>query len=200
MRITNKSFSRYNQCMLPDLKEIKYRRKRFSLTQSDLARLTGVSQSLVAKIESEQTIPSYENAKKIFDNLERLENEHVVKAEDIMTRKIVSVKKKTNVKKAISLMGKNSISQLPVIEESQCVGNVNEKTLLEKFDSFENISGMDAGDVMGEALPTVSGNTPITLIQQMLGYSSAVLVAEKGKIRGIISKSDLLEAVAKRKD
>ncbi len=185
--------------MLPDLKEIRLRRKRFNLTQSDLASITGVSQSLIAKIESQQTIPSYLNAKKLFDTLNKLEQENVVKASDIQSRKIISVKREDPVKKAITLMGKNSVSQLPVIENKSCVGNVSEKSLLEKIISFEDISDTKVANVMDEALPTLPGNTPITLLSQMLNYSQAVLVTENGKICGIISKSDLLEAVAKKR-
>ncbi len=185
--------------MLPDLNEIKIRRKMFSLTQNDLAEMSSVSQSLIAKIESQQTIPSYANAKKLFDTLERLEQENIVNAGDIMTEKAIYVKRDDRVKKAISLMSKGSISQLPVFDNKRCVGAVSEKGLLEKFASIENVSEALVEDVMGEALPTVSSSTPITLLNHMLNYSSAVLVTKNGKTCGIISKSDLLQAVVKKR-
>jgi len=50
----------------PPLSYIKKMRKKFGLTQAKLAKMAGVSQSLIAKIESEKIDPSYKIAKKIF--------------------------------------------------------------------------------------------------------------------------------------
>lgn len=51
------------------LEEIKQIRKKYNLTQSDLAKRSGVSQSLIAKIEAGRIDPTYSNAQKIFNAL-----------------------------------------------------------------------------------------------------------------------------------
>ena len=51
--------------MLPELEEIKKKRKLFGMTQADLAAECGVSQSLIAKLESGKIVPAYGKAKKI---------------------------------------------------------------------------------------------------------------------------------------
>lgn len=187
--------------MLPGLSEIKAKRKQFDLTQSDLARTANVSQSLIAKIESEKIIPSYANAKKIFDSLERLNLESELKAKDIMTQKIISAHESDSVKKAIRLMEDHATSQLPVLVEGKSIGTISEKTILTKLGEIKNadISKIEVKTIMDDSMPTIQENTPLNLISQMLNYNIALLVSEKGKIKGIITKSDLLKAMIKAK-
>src|SRR6266478_2623122 len=57
--------------MLPQLDEIPKKRKALGLTQSKLAQLAGVSQSIIAKIESGTVDPSYSIAKRLVEALEK---------------------------------------------------------------------------------------------------------------------------------
>jgi len=59
--------------MLPSLEEISRKRRILGLTQNELAKLAGVSQSLIAKMESRKTNPSYTKVKAILDVLNKLE-------------------------------------------------------------------------------------------------------------------------------
>ena len=102
--------------MLPSLEEIKKRRKVLGLTQTQLAKEAGVSQSLIAKLEVGKLEPTYTNAKKIFFVLDKLENKSSKKAKDIMSNKIIKIESKDQVRNAIKLMKKNNISQLPVFD------------------------------------------------------------------------------------
>ena len=52
--------------ILPEIKIIKRKRKEFGLTQKQLSKESGVSQSLIAKIEAEKAQASYEKMKKIL--------------------------------------------------------------------------------------------------------------------------------------
>ena len=58
--------------MPAELNEIKIIRKKYGLTQSKLANIANVSQSLIAKIESGRIDPTYSNAQKIFSALDTL--------------------------------------------------------------------------------------------------------------------------------
>ena len=66
--------------MLPDVKEIKRRRKALGLTQKKLAMLAGVSQSVVAKIESGNVAPSYSIVKRLFDVFEEMSKQGAIKS------------------------------------------------------------------------------------------------------------------------
>jgi len=73
-----------NPGMIPSLSEIRKRRKALGLTQSGLARRAGVSQSLIAKVESGRLDPAYGKARKIFETLDAEAGGKGRKASDIM--------------------------------------------------------------------------------------------------------------------
>ena len=85
-----------------ELEEIREIRKKFGLTQSELAKRAGVSQSLIAKIESGRIDPTYTKTKKIFAALSDLEKKEEIKAEQLMTNKIISISPSTSIKEAIA--------------------------------------------------------------------------------------------------
>jgi predicted transcriptional regulator len=181
--------------MFPDSRVVRIRRRQLGLTQSALAREAGVSQSLIAKLESEKIEPSYSNMKKVFSALNRLEQTTSVKASELMTKKIFSVTENDSIKKAVSLMASKKVSQLPVFKGPTSIGAITEKAISQKTAEGANLKGLKVKDLMEEALPVVSFDTPVKPIASLLNYSPAVLVAKKGKIIGIISKSDLLKII-----
>ena len=93
------------------------------MTQSELANRSGVSQSLIAKVESGRIDPTYTKTQKIFKALSELEKKEEIKAGQIMNPKIVSVASNEPVKEAISKMKKFQISQVPVIDVLQACGH-----------------------------------------------------------------------------
>ena len=64
--------------MIPDIKEIKHNRMLLGLTQKDLASKTGISQSIIAKIESNKVSPSYEIIKRFMQD-GRLDEQDMLK-------------------------------------------------------------------------------------------------------------------------
>lgn len=188
--------------MLPGLNEIKYRRKQLNLTQLQLAELSGVSQSLIAKIESNQTIPGYENAKRLFDCLEKTSETHKVTAKDFLQSKVFTIQAGDTVQKAVRIMEKNGFSQIPVLEKEQVIGTVSEKGILQKIESgwsAKKMAETRASEIMEGALPQIPLDTPFKLVAGMLEHSQAVIMTQKGRIKGIISKSDLLKSVLDKK-
>ena len=185
--------------MLPDMNEIKARRVSAGLTQSRLAELSGVSQSLIAKIESGNIEPSYQRAKRLFDCLTRLKTGKEKQAKDVMTRPVRFVKADESLKKAIKALESHGLSQLPVLGGGKQVGSISEKSILAKINSTPGIDveKTRAEEAMEEALPTIQPNTPISVISQLLNFNAAILVVEKGKSTGIITKSNLLEQMLK---
>ena len=182
--------------MLPNLEEIKRRRKVLGLTQTQLAKESGVSQSLIAKLEVGKLEPTYSNAKKIFFVLDKLENKTSKKAKDLMTPKIIKIDQKDIVKNAIKLIKKNNISQIPVFDSDAVVGSISEKTILDKIAQGDDIKLLEKekiGTVMDNPLPTINIDTPLTSVVSLLQHNQALLVLTKNKIAGIITKSDLLK-------
>lgn len=172
-----------------ELDEIKKVRKKLGLTQTELANRAGVSQSLIAKIESGRIDPTYTKTKKIFVALADLEKKEEIKAEQLMTVKIISVSPSDSVKEAISKMKKFQISQMPVVDDHKLIGLVSESTILE---AMLNSKVSQIKEVMQEAPPILSKATSIQVVSSLLRHFPMVVVAEEGKLVGLITKSDLL--------
>src|SRR3989337_4131762 len=79
------------ESMFPPLEEIANRRRQLNLKQAELAKLAGVSQSLIAKLESGKIDTSYKKVKTIFDTLDRLEVKTKIQAGKVLHPRIVSV-------------------------------------------------------------------------------------------------------------
>jgi len=186
--------------MLPELSEIKARRKQLGMTQGELAELAKVSQSLIAKIENNAIMPTYDRVKRIFDVLSAAQRRKTVLAKDVMKKKVLFVSAKIPVKKAVALMRKNAVSQIPVIEREKVIGTLSEKEILhqmEEAQDWQEFGKRYVQDVMQEAMPLVQENLPHQVISSLLDYHPAVLVGSRGKIKGIITKSDLLDMLGK---
>src|SRR3989344_9147462 len=182
--------------MLPQIEEIKRKRKGLNITQFKLAKLVGVSQSLIAKLESGRLDPSYSNAEKIFAALEKLEVSDSKKVKNVMNGKVYKVEISDTVKAAINLMKKNGISQLPVFDGKNNVGSISEKTILDKLaagESMDSLVGNKVEEMMDGPFPTVDEDLPVKAAAQLLQYSQGLLVLRKGRFVGFVTKADLLK-------
>jgi predicted transcriptional regulator len=184
--------------MLHGLSEIKRLRKQHNLTQSQLAKLSGISQSLIAKVESGKTDASYTKIQKIFEVLENIGKNNELKAEDIMTARIFSIDKNAPVNDAIRKMKAHSISQLPVTEKEKIVGLVTENDIITKVAEGKSSAELIVRDVMEDAPPTISGRTPLSAVTELLRHVPLVLVSEGGKMKGLITKADVLNRIYRK--
>jgi predicted transcriptional regulator len=180
--------------MSEDLKKIKKMRQKLGITQAELAKLAGVSQSIITKIENAKIEPSYSIARKILITLEQeIAGKHdQIKAKDVCSKKIISIQLDQTIDKALNLMVKNAISQMPVFKENVLVGSVSEELFIKKYDKIKN-KNVKIQNIMDEALPTIPEDTNITLVNEMLKIYPAILVVKNGKTIGIISKTDILQ-------
>lgn len=186
--------------MLSDLGEIQKRRRSLGLSQKRLASYAGVSQSLIAKIEGGKIDPSYRNVKKIFEALEKEtgKQKRTIFAREISNKKVIGVDKKNPVRRAIELMRKYEISQLPVYDKNTPVGSITEKVITNHIAQRKDpkkLSKIPIEKMMEEGLPQISEDAPVGVVVPLLQYSPAVLTIKKGMTTGIITKADLLKTI-----
>lgn len=181
--------------MFPTLEDIAKRRRQLGLKQSELAKMAGVSQSLIAKLEAGAIDSSYTKVRTIFDVLERLEFKTKIQAEKILHNEVFSVQKSAPISEVVRMMKEHGYSQIPVFDGKQSVGSISERAILRQILSgkdLEDISRLPTKDIMEEAFPQINEDAPLSLITSLLQSYSAVLVCRKGEIVGIITKADLL--------
>jgi len=183
------------------LSEVKAMRTRLGLTQAQLAELAGVTQAYIAKIEAGAADPRVSTLEKISKALElATAMEKRATVGQIMTSPIVAVKSKDRVDKAIQFMKSHDISQLPVLDKEVPIGSISESTVVHKIASGENMNRLlkrNVGEIMENSLPTVSKDAEIDVVYQLLKHEPAIIVAEHGKVIGIVTKADLFKLAGK---
>ena len=170
----------------PSLESISRRRKLLGKTQHAFAKLVGVSQSMIAKIESGKAEPSYKLATEIFEKLDELESSDTKKAEDVMSRDVVVLKGSDTVGYASSIVRDKAISQFPVLMDNGTIRSIrtNDMVGMEK--------DIKVGMLVKEGFPTVGPDTPLSIVIDLLRLNQAVIVMQEGKIAGIITAEDLI--------
>jgi predicted transcriptional regulator len=175
--------------MIHDLTQIRKIRKKLGLTQSQLSKQANVSQSLIAKIEAGRLDPTFSKAMKIFNTLTEISKHSGIKAKDVMTKKIITAKPDESITDVIRVMKRYNISQMPVMDDNNCTGVISESLILDAL--IEN-KGKKVKDIMSEVPPIITSDTSLDLISQMLKFYQLVLVGERGRIKGILTKSDII--------
>lgn len=169
-------------------KLLKKMREEAGITQESLAELVGISQAHVAKIENEKVNPTLSTVNKIISVLK---SNQTLKCNKFVTKKIIHVNPKDSVNYSAKLMKENNISQIPVIGKGICVGSMSDKIIVRNLDKITNSTRVK--DFMSEPFPTINCGENIEVVKTLLEYHQAVLIVDKGKIIGILTKSDLLD-------
>ncbi len=180
--------------------EIRAMRTKLGLTQAQLAELAGVTQAYIAKIEAGAADPRVSTLEKILKALERATAEKHISVEEIMTSPIVRVRPGDKVEKAVRLMGSYKISQLPALDGETQVGSISETALMRKITAGEDMSKLvrrSVEEVMENPFPTVSKDTDVDTIYRLLEHSPAILVVDRGRATGIVTKADILKLVSR---
>jgi len=181
--------------------EIKRKRKVLDLTQKKLANLAEISQAALARIEKspKEYNPSYSAIYQISTALDNFSKKPKGKgledrtAEEIMHRKVVSIKPNETLHKAIELMKGKSFSQLPVIDKDIVIGTIYEKKVASVAFEGKNSKQVIAREIIEAPLLQIDKSTPLIKAKSILEHWPAVLVTEKNKIVGIVTVYDLLK-------
>ncbi len=171
------------------LSEIKVLRKKFGLTQAQLAKASGVSQSMIAKVEASLLDPSFSIATRLFSVLDQMSEHSEKKASDLMHRKILFASPETAIKDVVELMRKHGISQLPVMKNHAVIGMISEGAIL---DALLAKKAKKIGEIMQDAPPIINAGTPAPVVHQLLRHAPVLIVQESGKFVGVITKADVI--------
>jgi predicted transcriptional regulator len=176
--------------------EIRAMRTKLGLTQVQLAELGGVTQAYIAKIEAGTVDPKVSTLEKILKALEKATHEKRVTADQIMKSPIIAVSPEDKIEKAIRLMESYNVSQLPVIYGTAQVGSISEATLIRKISDGEDMFRLVRSNVEGimdGPFPTIGIDADVDTVYHLLGHAPAVLVIDRGKPVGIVTKADILK-------
>lgn len=146
-------------------------------------------------------------------------------AQDIMTAEVVTVGPNTTVREIAALLLERRISATPVVDTTgKLLGIVSEGDLMRRQDigtagarswwldlvsspearasDYVKLHGATASDVMTPSVATVSPDTPIGKIAEILEkrHIKRVPVVADGKLLGIVSRADLLRALVAQKE
>jgi len=179
-----------------EIEEIKRKRKKLGVTQKKLAELVGVSQPLIARIESGDIDPKLSLVKKIFEVLDSLEGKKV-NAGSVMNPNVMHATPEQSLREVIEIMLKHGISQMPVVELGRILGTITENSIVKIIlnKGIESTEKMKVKDCMDNPLPAVSSDESMEYVCKMLVNNPAVLVVENGKMEGIITKHDIMKSI-----
>jgi len=112
---------------------------------------------------------------------------------------MVSTAPGASVRQALGLMSLHDISQLPVMDGSNCVGSVSEHVLSVRGLEDSKVLERTVADVMDAPFPMVDAGMPADAAAKLLGRNNpALLVRDHGTVQGIITRSDLLQFLMAR--
>ncbi|MBA3745936.1 MAG: cystathionine beta-synthase [Solirubrobacterales bacterium] len=128
---------------------------------------------------------------------------------DVLARKqadsdippLVTVGAHDKVAEAIALLNKHRVSQLPVVsahDSSAVIGSISERGLLKHVVEDPALLGSRVVDMMSAPFPAVAASDLIQeAVALLAGDREALLVTLDGRASGILTRADLLEALAR---
>jgi len=127
----------------------------------------------------------------------------MLKAKDIMTENVVSVKKDTPIYEALELLAKYNITGIPVVREDMIlVGVLSEKDVLRLFYAHEGEEEGTVNDFMTQPAVHFDEKESLLDICDCLtnNYFRRVPVTSEGKLVGIISRKDIIDYILRLRD
>ncbi len=179
---------------LPTPEDLKKMRLELSLTQHDLATRAGVSQPLIARIESGDVDPRLSTLRKIFNAFDAARKERI-EVRNIMHSPVIHTNSDSSIEEAARIMEEHGFSQMPVIDSGVPVGSLSTDQIVRSMtdQDLKKVSHLLVRNVMGESFPTVSPATDANTVSRILEQHPAVLVLEKGKVVGVTTTHDIMK-------
>ena len=127
---------------------------------------------------------------------------------DVLARKreagemppLVTVQTHYRVRDAVALLHEHRVSQLPVVsahDPATVVGAIGERGLLKRAAEDPSLLDAEIVEVMEPPFPAVSTDDPVReAVELLVGDQQALLVTRDGRAEGLVTRTDLLEALA----
>jgi cystathionine beta-synthase len=140
----------------------------------------------------------------LLDRPEAIRVEEVLATKEGPLPALVTVGAHDKVRQAVDLLQEHGISQAPVVREpgtdvSGFVGSIRDRELLDRIFRDPDSLQADVAEVMAPPIPLVEWDDPIESAFAQLESGPAVLVAKSGQVLGVLTRSDLLEFLAHRR-
>jgi cystathionine beta-synthase len=114
---------------------------------------------------------------------------------------LVTVEPQFRVRDAVSLLHQHRVSQLPVVsahDPSTIVGAIGERGLLRHAAEDPALLDAQIVEVMEPPFAAVSSQDPVReAVALLVGDQQALLVTDDGRAAGLVTRTDLLEALAR---
>ena len=113
---------------------------------------------------------------------------------------LVTVEPHFRVRDAVALLHEHRVSQLPVVsahDPATIVGAIGERGLLRHAAEDPSLLDAEIVDVMEPPFAAVSSQDPVReAVELLAGEQQALLVTHDGRATGLVTRTDLLEALA----
>ena len=97
------------------------------------------------------------------------------------------------VKRAVELMREFQISQIPVVDDGELVGSVNEVAVMQLIYDRSDIVHAEVREVMGQPFPVLAEDAEVEQAYKALSLGhSAVVVEKAGTPVGVLTKMDII--------
>ena len=111
--------------------------------------------------------------------------------------KLIYLLPENSLQQAIETFRKHGISQLPVFENGQMVGAVQEITIMRALRHEGTPSTVELRGIMARPMPQVDSGVSLEEVYRLLlAGNTAVVVTRDGRLAGLITRSDLMEYYA----
>ena len=113
---------------------------------------------------------------------------------------LITVQPQFRVRDAVALLHEHRVSQLPVVsahDPGTIVGAIGERGLLRHAAEDPALLDAQIMDVMEAPFRAVSSQDPVReAVELLAGEQQALLVTDDGRAAGLVTRTDLLEALA----
>ncbi|NLO77313.1 MAG: helix-turn-helix domain-containing protein, partial [Methanomicrobiales archaeon] len=150
---------------IPTSDEIRGKRIKAGLTQSDVAERAGFSQSMIARIEAGTVDPRASTLRRIIAILNESETSQTT-AGDIMTMPVISISPEESIEHTVDVMEQYGISQVPVIKNGVPIGCVSESAIIGAMENRTIQRSMKNAvtEIKEDGFPTVPPSEKIAAI------------------------------------
>lgn len=108
---------------------------------------------------------------------------------------IISASPNETIGEALNKLEHYNVSQIPVLEDNNCIGSLNEADLMSRLIDEPSVIEKKVSEIMGAPYPVIDESEDIKHGIANLKKNPAILVSQYGRIIGILTRIDVLDFV-----